>query len=284
MTGAAERLEGYRLRRPVLDAGRGCSERSGRHVTKSSADSFSKARGYAHPETLARGNTALETTLRITRTVVTSAGTVVLVALIGLGPPVAAQSTIGSVRFGVFGDYPDDFEGGGCDGSYVGMELGLARSIAPSISLEGSVTWTGSAATSCALANDALSLPAPMDGATYTRTILDESIAGETFLATRVGALIAPFSGALAPRLRVGVGRLWSKQLWTWMGGAGVRYGWTRHGVTLDLERWHLGYDVTQEGWIYREGGPDELQSRESIERRPRPWFLRVGWDFAIGD
>jgi hypothetical protein len=183
----------------------------------------------------------------------------------------------------VFADYPADFQGGGCSGDYVGMELGLARSVARSVSLEGGVTWSGSAATSCATANDALSLPVPLDGSPYTRTVFDESIAGETFFATRVGVLLTPLEGDIAPRFRLGAGRLWSKGLWAWMGGAGLRYGGNRHGITLDLERWNLGYDVTREVWIYREGGMDTLQSSESIERRPRPWFLRLGWDFAIG-
>ena len=200
--------------------------------------------------------------------------------------PLSAQApgTTFGIGVGPIRAYPDDFVGGGCDGSYVGINVGVRRSLSSVVAFEGSVAWTGSLATSCALASDALSLPAPVDGASYTRTSLPSRIRGETFWATRVGAVVAPWStGPLTPLVRVTGGRLWSKELWTWTVGAGLRYGFGRQAVVVDLERWNLAYDVTRETWIYRTDTADEFQSREMVQRRPRPWFVRLGWELTVG-
>ena len=197
--------------------------------------------------------------------------------------PVFAQdgTTIG-LAFGPITSYPDDFTGGGCDARNVGFNLGARRAVTSSIALEGSVAWTGSVSTSCAA--DALSRPAPLDGETYPVTILPEAIPGETFWATRVGAVVTPWhSGRITPLLRLSGGRLWSKELWTWTWGAGVRYAFGRQGIVVDVERWNLGYDVVEERWVRREAALDQLQSRETIQRRPRPWFIRIGWEIAVG-
>lgn len=200
--------------------------------------------------------------------------------------PLSAQAsgTTFGIGFGPFKAYPDEFEGGGCEGSYVGFNLGARRPLSSVVAIEGSVAWTGSLATSCVLANDALSRPAPMDGDTYRRTSLAPEIPGETFWATRLGAVVSPWTvGPVTPLLRVTGGRLWSKKLWTWTAGAGLRYGFGRQAVVLDVERWSLAYDVTREMWIYRESAADELQSSEVVERRPRPWFIRLGWELTVG-
>lgn len=200
--------------------------------------------------------------------------------------PLSAQAsgTTFGIGFGPIKAYPDEFEGGGCEGSYVGFNLGARQPLSPRLAVEGSVAWTGSTATSCALANDALSRPAPNDGDTYRRTSLAPEIPGETFWATRLGAVVSPWAGGpVTPLFRVTGGRLWSKKLWTWTAGAGLRYSFGRQAVVLDVERWNLAYDVTEETWIYRESATDELESREVVERRPRPWFIRLGWELTVG-
>jgi hypothetical protein len=87
----------------------------------------------------------------------------------------------------------------------------------------------------------------------------------------------------VSPLVRVTGGRLWTKDLWTWTVGAGLRYGLGRQAVVLDVELWNLAYDVTRETWIYRETDDDELQSSEVVRLRPRPWFIRLGWELAVG-
>lgn len=209
---------------------------------------------------------------------------VVLMAASAVPAGAQTSSTTLGIGFGPVTAYPDEFEGGGCDGSYAGINIGARRSLSDLVALEGSVTWTGSLATSCALALDALSLPAPVDGATYRRTSLSSKIPGETFWATRIGTVLTPWvAGPVTPLVRVSGGRLWSKELWTWSFGAGLRYGLGSHALVFEVEQWHLGYDVTQETWIYRETAPDELQSSEVLQRRPRPWFIRLGWELTLG-
>jgi len=210
---------------------------------------------------------------------------VILLMLTGVltAAPLRAQdgTTIG-LGFGPITSYPDDFTGGGCDARPVGFNLGARHAVAPSVALEAGVTWTGSMSTSCVA--DALTRPAPLDGETYRRTIIPEAISGETFWATRLGAVVTPWhSEQVTPLLRLSAGRLWSKELWTWSWGAGVRYAFGRQGIVVEVERWNLGYDVVDERWVYREAALDEFQGRETLERHPRPWFFRVGWEFSIG-
>lgn len=215
-------------------------------------------------------------------------GTVaVLVWAASNGTSLSAQShragtTIG-IGFGPFAAYPEEFEGGGCDGRYAGFDIAARRALSDVVAVEGSVTWTGSLATSCALAIDALSRPAPLDGETYRRTSLAPEIPGETFWATRFGAALTPWSiQPVTPFVRVTGGRLWSKELWTWTLGAGLRYGFGRQALVLDIERWNLAYDITREVWVYRANADDELESREVVRRRPGPWFVRLGWELGL--
>jgi hypothetical protein len=201
-------------------------------------------------------------------------------------PSLSAQPSGTTVGIGVgpITAYPDEFESGGCEGRYVGFNVGAGRSWSNLVAIEGSLTWTGSFASSCTEANDALSLPAPMDGATYRRTSVGPRIPGETFWAGRIGAVLTPWTaGPVSPLVRVTGGRLWTKDLWTWTVGAGLRYGLGRQAVVLDVELWNLAYDVTRETWIYRETDDDELQSSEVVRLRPRPWFIRLGWELAVG-
>lgn len=197
--------------------------------------------------------------------------------------PLLAQDgmTVG-LGFGPIAAYPDDFVGTGCDGRSVGANVGARRTVSPSVALEMNVTWTGTATTSCSA--DALSRPAPEDGTEYRHAILPDAIRGETFWATRAGAVVTPWEvGGITTLFRVTAGRLWSKGLWTWTAGAGVRYSFGRQGVVLDIERWHLGYDVIEETWTFRQNATDDLLGREMIERRPRPWFVRLGWEWTVG-
>lgn len=208
--------------------------------------------------------------------------TAALATMLAATPAGAQEGTTIGLGFGPITSYPEDFAGGGCDSRNVGFNLGARRAVASSVALEASVAWTGSVSTSCAA--DALSLPAPLDGETYHVTILPEAIPGETFWATRVGTVVTPWQfGQVTPLLRLSAGRLWSKELWTWTWGAGVRYAFGRQGIVVDFERWNLGYDVVEESWVHREAALDQLQTRETVQRRPRPWFVRVGWELSVG-
>ena len=203
-----------------------------------------------------------------------------------VGQPLSAQSprsatTIG-IGFGPIAAYPDEFEAGGCEGRFVGFNFAARRTLSDLVALEGSVAWTGSVATACA--SDALLRPAPLDGETYRRTSLAPEIPGETFWATRFGAVFTPWSlEPITPFVRATGGRLWSKKLSTWTLGAGLRSGFGRHALVLDVERWHLAYDVVREVWIYRANALDELESRDVVRRRPGPWFIRLGWELGLG-
>lgn len=212
----------------------------------------------------------------------------VLMCAVWIAGPLSAQSappgtTIG-IGFGPIAAYPEEFEGGGCDGRYVGANIAARRAVSDLVALEGSIAWTGSVATSCALAVEALSRPAPLDGETYRRTSLAPELRGETFWATRFGAVVTPWSAEpITPFLRATGGRLWSKELWTWTIGGGLRYGFGRQALLLDVERWSLAYDVVQEDWIYRVNTTDDLVGREVVRRRPAPWFIRLGWELGLG-
>lgn len=200
------------------------------------------------------------------------------------GAPLSAQDgTTFGFGFGPITSYPEDFTGGGCDAKTVGANVSARRAVASSVALEASIAWTGSASTSCLA--DALSRPAPPDGTIYHVATVPDAIAGETFWATRVGAVLTPWEvGQVTPLLRLSGGRLWSKELWTWTWGGGVRYAFGRQGIVVEFERWNLGYEVIDETWVFREGALNELQSRETVERRPRPWFVRLGWELSVGD
>lgn len=194
----------------------------------------------------------------------------------------AQERTSIALGFGPITSYPEDFTGGGCEGRYIGANLGVARTVSAHVALEASVAWTGSTAVSCTL--DALSRPAPEDGTEYRHAILPDAIPGETFWATRVGTVVTPGDvGPITPLLRLTAGRLWSKEMWTWTWGGGVRYGLGRHAILVDVERWHLGYDVLEETWVFRAQSSDQLQARETVERTPRPWFVRIGWEWSVG-
>ena len=207
---------------------------------------------------------------------------ITVAAVFAVGPVGAQDGTTIGIGFGPIASYPEEFSGGGCDASNVGFNLGARRGMTSSVALEASIAWTGSVSTSCAA--DALSRPAPLDGETYRRTTLPDPISGETFWATRVGAVVTPWQlGGVTPLVRLSAGRLWSKELWTWTWGAGVRYAFGRQGIVVEFDRWNLGYDAVAETWVYREAAFDELQLRETVERRPRPWFVRVGWELTVG-
>lgn len=215
------------------------------------------------------------------------ARTLATIAAMGLlaGPLWAqASGTTVGIGLGPMAAYPDEFEGGGCDGRFIGANVGVRRGLSARVAVEGSVAWTGSVATACYSTGDALSLPAPADGTSYRRTSLAPEIRGETFWATRLGAVVTPWSAEpITPHFRVTGGRLWSKDLWTWTVGAGLRYPLGRQALVLDVELWNLAYDVTREVWIYRESAADELVSSEVDSRRPRPWFFRLGWELTLG-
>lgn len=205
---------------------------------------------------------------------------VVVMLLPGSTLRAQARNTIG-FGFGPVASYPSDFGGSGCDATYVAANVGIGHAISRTVAIEGNVAWTGSMSTSCYA--DALSRPAPEDGDLYHRTETPDAIPGETFWATGLGAVVTPWEfGNVVPLVRVSGGRLWSKGLWTWTWGGGVRYAFGRQRITLSADRWHLGYEISDETWVYREGGPDELRARETLERTPRPWFLRVGWEVAV--
>lgn len=194
----------------------------------------------------------------------------------------AQDRTAISLGLGPIASYPEDFRGTGCEGGSVGANVGLLHDLSRHVALDVNVTWTGSTATSCSA--DALSRPAPEDGTLYQYSPLPDVIRGETFWATRAGAVFTPVQlGPTTTLIRLSAGRLWSKRLWTWTLGAGVRHSFGRPGVVVEVERWHFGYDVVQETWTFRQDAPDELQSRQIIERRPRPWFIRLGLEWTVG-
>lgn len=200
------------------------------------------------------------------------------------GPGLAAQGgTSFSFGFGVFADYPSDFQGTGCSGRHGGFTARLGREVSRVATVDADVTWTGSVfATSCVA--DALSRPAPPDGTAYTHTELGPTIRGETFFASRLGVTVAPWPDhSVSPSVRVGGGRLWDKELWAWTYGAGARVGRGRHGLLLEAERWSFGYDVRVERWVYRATGPDDLQDVTIQTRRPGPWLLRASWVWRVG-
>ena len=214
------------------------------------------------------------------RTIVVAA--LAITAAASSAPLVAQQGTTLGIGFGPIASYPAEFGGSGCEAHYVGANVAVRRALSARVAAEASVAWTGSVSTSCLA--DALSRPAPQDGETYRYASIPDAINGETFWATRIGAVVTPWEPrTVTPLLRVTGGRLWSKELWTWTFGGGARFALGRHGIVLDVERWHLGYEVTEESWTFRENGPDELQLRETVDRRPRPWFVRVGWDITVG-
>jgi hypothetical protein len=186
---------------------------------------------------------------------------------------VAAQETAGGIDLsasaGLFADYPG------------GLVTGAARDDTRGLALEASLVASfGIGEVSCAYPG----APAPPDGGLYNRATLDDQVAGQSFVATTLAAVLEPLPHSMVgPRLRLGGGRLWDKRLWTWLYGAGLRFNFGRNAITADIERWHLGYDLSLELWIYRADGPDELQRVEVLPRRSKPYLLRLGWTRTIG-
>lgn len=211
---------------------------------------------------------------------------VVAVGLLVTWSPLRAQEphrgdiTLG-LGVGLFADYPADFGGASCEQGAGGMTALIRRAVSTVVSVEAGATVTSGVG----LATCALDLrPAPLDGEVYTRTSLDEAITGESFFATNLSAFVDPFAtDPVGPRLRLGVGRLWGKKLWTWVYGAGLRLQLGSNAIVLDVERWNLGYDMRRELLIYRENSADELQSVEILRRSPKPWLFRLSWERRIG-
>jgi len=209
-----------------------------------------------------------------------------LVGAIGLPGILAGQESNAArydvgVGLGVFADYPSAFAAGSCRPiNPGGLTAFLRRSAGAFVSVEGMATVTGAAGAACA---DAL-IAAPRDGEIITRTFMDDHLGGETFFATELAAVLHPMrKRRLAPRLRIGAGRLWDKRLWHWTYGAGARLRLGSHAIAFDVQRWNLGYDIRREQSIYRDSGAHELQSVETVRQSPRPWQFRLSWERRIG-
>ena len=114
--------------------------------------------------------------------------------------------------------------------------------------------------------------------------VRDEDLIGRSMFTTTLGLLVEPFHhGDISPRARIGVGRLWNKDLGTWFYGFGVRYRFGRHSLVMDVERWKLTMDASIQTRIFRSNGGLEVLSSEPLEETEKPYQIRVGWEIEIG-
>ncbi len=211
--------------------------------------------------------------------------TVACVSL-SLASPLVAQSAnprgfdVG-LAVGLFADYPSHFSPRYCEQDAGGVAGKVGYRLTALLTVEATATvTTGAGGAVCAVPLR----PAPLDGAVFSRPVLDDAILGQSFFATNVAAMLEPLPArTMSPRVRIGVGRLWDKKLGNWFYGGGVRIRFGSNAIVADVERWNLKFDLRREFLIYRDSGAHELQSVEIIRQSPKPYFIRVGWERHIG-
>lgn len=203
-----------------------------------------------------------------------------------LASPLAAQSAdptgfnVG-VTVGQFAHYPSHFSPRYCEqgaGAVAGI---VGYRVATLFTVEATATAAkGMGELVCFFPQQ----PAPRDGSTFSRPVLDNAILGQSFFATSVAAVLEPFPARnVSPMVRIGGGRLWDKKLGNWFYGGGVRIRFGSNAIAIDAERWNLKFDLRQELLIYRDSGAHELQSVEIIPQSPKPYLIRIGWERQIG-
>lgn len=201
---------------------------------------------------------------------------------------VAAQSGLprtprfeAGIGAGVIVDYPRQFSDAVCELNAMSFGADALYRPISFLGIEGSISISGTTEAPC-IAVDVSRAPTPI-GVPVSRRRYPSEVRGATSFATDLALVVEPFStGALGPRGRVGIGRLWNKDLGTWFFGAGVRYRFGRHSLIMDLERWMIAIDAFDEVVIYQATGAPTTVSSDPVTELERPYLVRVGWEFVI--
>jgi len=205
----------------------------------------------------------------------------VLAAVGAAAAPLAAQSFELGIGAAFHGGYPEPFKELYCDGNRAGIGASAAWHALRWVSLEATSTYTTDTdGTYCA--PDILA-PTQLD-TEITETRFDEGVRGGSYFASHLSALLEPWRQAsVSPRARIGVGRIWSKDLSDWQWGLGVRYRFGRHSMVTNIDWWKVDVPETVELVIYPSTGGRQVLDSERIVRSYQPFTVRVGWELSVG-
>jgi hypothetical protein len=197
----------------------------------------------------------------------------------------AAQSLPGGnldvgVSVGLFSDYPEQFAPLFCHQDAGGATGSVAYGLTSFLKVEGTATLTTGVGDEVCFFPAA---PAPPDGGTFGRSVFEDEILGQSLFATNVGVLFEPLAtSVVSPGLRVGVGRLWDKELGNWFYGGVLRLRLGSNTIVAAVERWNLEIDLRRETLIYRDSGAHELQSFQIVRQSRRPYLMSLGWERRV--
>lgn len=186
------------------------------------------------------------------------------------------------VGAGVIVDYPTQFSEDACGPSAVSLGVDAIYRPVPFLGIEGSLVVSDASGGASCVAVEASFAPTPI-GVPVRRTRYPSSVRGGTSIATNLAMVVEPFSSApLGPRGRLGVARLWNKDLGAWFAGGGLRYRFGRHSLIMDVERWMIHIDAFDEVVVYQQSGDVTVLSRDRATVSERSYLVRVGWEVVV--
>lgn len=183
---------------------------------------------------------------------------------------------------GVIVDYPRQFSEDLCRPSALSFGAGAIYRPVPYLGIEGSLVLSDATGQASCVVAEASFAPTPI-GVPVRRTRYPSSVRGGTSIATNLAMVVEPFSSApLGPRGRIGVARLWNKDLGAWFAGGGLRYRFGRHSLIMDVERWTIHIGAFDEVVVHEQSGGVTIVSSDRVTVSERSYLVRVGWEVVI--
>ena len=197
-------------------------------------------------------------------------------------PPLSMARLEVGLSAGIFVDFPEQFDSTSCDPRAVAYQADARYRVVSFFRIEGAATVTSGLDNGECFYSNAPREPIAIRRPYRVRKI-PEGIEGSSFLATHIAAVVEPtYDFPVSPRIRIGMGRLWSKGLTHWIMGAGVRFRFGRHSMVMDVESWQLDVPVTDEVVAYQAGGGVDVLSSETFTLEERPFLVLVGWEWSV--
>lgn len=192
----------------------------------------------------------------------------------------AGQGIDFGVGVGFWLDIPEPFSEPYCTESGAALSATGAVRPLPWLAIDLTASATGEVGpVTCAIPG---LVPIPVDQPVRQRSYTRE-LRGMSFLATNMSAVVEPVPHwAVSPRGRLGVGRMWSKDINDWLWGLGLRFRFGRNALVMDLEGWKFTVEERLQTVIHRSDGSVEVLDSELVERDFTPLFLRVGWELTV--